>query len=99
MWDCSPYDPAYAALYKQCTHHFPTALRSVPKPQPLPEHAQGALPQRTPHNHQALHSSSNHITWQHGLDLGDNDWSSNEDEEEEEQPIQSLPQTPPPLAQ
>jgi len=100
MWDCSPCDPAYATLYRQCTRRFPTTLRGVPKPQPLPKHAQGAPPQRMPHNRQALHGSNDHIPRQHRLDLGDDYWSSDEDDKEEEQPLPRTvqPLQPPPQA-
>jgi len=53
MLKLSIHDHAYAALYKQCVHHFPEATQVLPKPEPLSEPAQDAPLQKISHIHQA----------------------------------------------
>jgi hypothetical protein len=94
MWEQSHCDPTYAVLYRQfacCFPDLPEQFTWLPKPKPLPERTEDALPQWTSHKCRVPHSTDICHPQQHTRSSSANKSSSDDDE----QPVlQPQPQAP-----
>ena len=82
MWEWSPRDPTYVVLYRQFTTRFLDLAKHfnwLPKPKPLPETTQEALPQQLSHHRQAQPCTISHVPRHQAINVDDAKQSTNND--------------------